>query len=253
MQEAMKTATANPPLPNPNPHYGQGYTYGQPNLRYAVGVGPELPPPQGAKVKLDLAGRNDLNLFQLAQAHISAMAGNLNFTTPFPTAPDFLTVFTNYANALEACDAAKQAQKQATSFKDEQRDVLMLYLNQRGDYVQGASNGNAPVILSSGFGLKAAPTPVGVLAPPINLLLTLNGTPGAMVLSFSSVANARGYLIECSKDVTPRAFVQVKNTSKTSYFMENMEVGETYVFRVAAQGGSTGQSPWSAEVIRGAA
>lgn len=253
MQEAIKTATANPPLPNPNPHYGQGYTYGQPNLRYAVGVGPELPPPQGAKVKLDLFGRNDLNLFQLAQAHISAMAGNLNFTTPFPTAPDFLTVFTNYANALEACDAAKQAQKQATSFKDEQRDVLMLYLNQRGDYVQGASNGNAPVILSSGFDLKASPTPVGVLAPPINLLLTLNGTPGAMVLSFSSVANARGYLIECSKDVTPRAFVQVKNTSKTSYFMENMEVGETYVFRVAAQGGSTGQSPWSAEVVRGAA
>ena len=84
MQEAIKTATANPPLPNPNPHYGQGYTYGQPNLRYAVGVGPELPPPQGAKVKLDLFGRNDLNLFQLAQGHISAMAGNLNFTTPFP-------------------------------------------------------------------------------------------------------------------------------------------------------------------------
>ena len=59
--------------------------------------------------------------------------------------------------------------------------------------------------------------------------------------------------LECSKDVTPREWSQVKNTSKTSLFQENMEVGETFAVRIATQGGSTGQSPWSAEVIRGAA
>ncbi len=252
MQEAIKYVQANSAV-NPNPRYGQGYTYGQPNLRYGVGDGEDLPAPQGAKVRLDLYGRNDANLGQLAGQHITAMASNLNFTAPYPTAPDFLTVFTNFQNALAACEAAKQAQKQATSFKNEERDILALYLSQRGDYVQSASNGNAPVILTSGFDVKAAPTPVGVLAPPTNLVLTLNGVKGAMLLTYSGVPNARGFLIECSKDVLPRAFTQVKNTSKTSYFMENMEVGETYVFRVAAQGGSTGQSPWSDEVIRGAA
>jgi len=50
----------------------------------------------------------------------------------------------------------------------------------------------------------------------------------------------------------PLTPISLANTTKPRAQKE-LVVGETYVFRVAASGGSTGQSYWSPEVIRGAA
>ena len=60
------------------------------------------------------------------------MAGNPNFTTPIPSAPDFLALYTDYQTALNACDLAKDAQKAATAMKDEKRELLMQALTKRG-------------------------------------------------------------------------------------------------------------------------
>ena len=247
MKEALRLAAAG----GPGPHYGDGSTYGG-GKRYYVADASE-PQPLGDKVRLDLSRRGDNALKAFALDHITKMAGNANYPTPLPSVAAFLAVYTEYDEALAGCEAAKNAQKAATALKDEKRANLELFLDQRGDYVQIASNGNGPVILTSGFDVKSSPTPIGPLGPPINLRIDLNGIPGVMKLRWDAVENARGYLVECSEDVTPRVWSQIKNTSKTYLLLENMVVGKVYVFRIATQGGSTGQSPWSAEVIRGAA
>ena len=244
-------ATATLPAPT-GLHYGDGSTYNG-GGRYAV-LDPELPQAQGAKVKLELHSRNDLNLAALANQHIAAMAGNPNFLTPTPSAASFLTVYTNFQNALNAAEAAKQAQKAATATKDEMRETLIQYLNLRGDYVQGASNGNAPVIYTSGFDVKLPPSPIGELPPPLGLRVDLNGTVGKMILVWSQVSKAKSYLLECAVAGGPTLdWKLIEVGGKTTITLWNQVVGVTYVFRVAAVGGSGGRSAWSAEVSRTAA
>lgn len=259
MEKAIQYAKANPQpaanaAPGAGPHYGGGGTYDQPGLRYAV-LDPVTPPtPMGDKVKQDLKSKVDSLLLTYAQTHIDKMAGNVYYPAPTPDDADFLVLFTEFKTAYEACEAAKDAQKAATAMKDEKRANLELGLSQRGNYVQTASNGNGPVILTSGFDVRSARTPVGVLPPPTNLSLELNGIAGAMALKWSGVPSARAYAIQISPANTmERNWTPYETTTATRYHCENMTLGQTYAFRIAAIGGSTGQSAWSVEVVRMAA
>lgn len=244
-----------PPTRTPQPqqpHYGDGTHYDS-GARYAVGVD-EPPEPQGAKVKLDLRTRPDPALAQFSLDHIAAMTGNANFPTPTPTAPDFLAALTAFQTAYSAAETAKAAAKQAVAEKDEARAYLELLLTQRGNYVQIASYGNAPVILSAAFPVANPRTPVGELAPPVNLLLVLNGTPGVMHLSWAGVPYARSYVIQCSPANTmEREWTPFKMSTMTKLKIDGLTLGQVYAFRIAAVGGITGQSDWSAEVVRMAA
>ena len=230
------------------PRYGDGTRFNH-GARYAVAAG-ETPEPQGAKVKLDLRLRTDLGIGQFSLDHITAMTGNTNFPTPTPTAADFLAGLTAFQTAYSAAESAKAAAKQAVSAKDEARAYLELLLNQRGNYVQIASNGNAPVILSAAFPVKNPAVPVGELPPPVNLQLVLNGTPGVMHLSWDSVPYARSYVIQCSPaDTMEREWSPFKMSTGTKLKADGLTLGKIYAFRISAVGGSTGQSDWSAEVV----
>lgn len=246
MQEAIQqaqTAIAK------GPHYGDGSTYG--DAHYAVGV-PGLPVNEGAKVKMELSSRSNENLQGYVGNHITQMTGNPNFTTPAPTAPVFLELFETFQTALAAALSAKTVYENALITRDSARVALVEAMNVRAAYVQQASNGNAEVIVSSGLNVRNAPTPVGQLAPPSDFRAELNGVAGVVKLQWKASPHARGYLVQCSPDVQPRKFELLANTTKPRAQKE-LAVGETYVFRVAASGGSTGQSYWSPELIRGAA
>jgi len=248
---AIDTAKANLAA-NPNaPHYGDGTTFDS-GARYAL-TDPVTPPvSDGAKVKMDLSSRNNNNLQAFVGNHITQMTGNLNFTDPQPPAPTLLTLYTTFQTALSTWMSAETALRDAISARDAARAALIEGMQSRGAYVQTASNGNRNVILSSGLEVRNAPTPVGQLPPPGNLRAELNGTAGVMKLQWDVVPYATGYLLECSPDVTLRQFSVLSNTRKTKA-EKQLATGETYVFRVAASGGSTGQSYYSAEIVRGAA
>jgi hypothetical protein len=246
MQEAIRKAKEASP---DGPHYGDGSTYE--HAHYAVGD-PGVPINEGAKVKMELSSRSNENLQGYVGNHITQMTGNPNFTTPAPTAPVFLGLFQTFQTALATAMSAKTAYEDALTARDAARAALVEAMNTRGAYVQTASNGNTNVIVSSGLNVRNAPTPVGQLAPPADLKAELNGVAGVVKLQWKATPNARGYLVQCSPDVHPREFTNLANTTKPRAQKE-LVVGETYVFRVAASGGSTGQSYWSPEVIRGAA
>ena len=243
----LKAAAAN------GPHYDAPTSAYDSGLHYAVGVG-EDPAPQGAKVKLELYLKSDPVLSQFSTDHIAAMTGNTNFPTPTPNAADFLAGLDLFQEAYSAAEMAKAALKEAIAYKDEARAYLELLLNQRANYVQIASNGNAPVILSAGFPVKNPRVPVGELAYPVNVQAILNGTPGVLHLSWNAVSHSRSYLVERSlADTTERQWSSIKILSSPKLKIEGLTVGQMYAFRVAAIGGSTGQSDWSAEVVRMAA
>lgn len=234
------------------PHYGQiNYDSG---ARYAVGD-PVVPPSDGAKVKMDLAGQPTSQRIMYIENHITQTTGNPNFPTPLPSAADFLAQFTAYRNAALAADAAETLARDAIAMRDQVWAQMLAAMNMRAAYVQAVSNGNRQVILSSGLGAQNPRTPIGVLPPPLGLRVDLNGTIGKMILNWAAVAGAKTYLLERAIVVNgvigPWEMIEVG--AKPTLTLNGMTVGVEYAFRVAAAGGSGGKSDWSTVVMRTAA
>lgn len=232
----------------PTGRYDEGRRYG--TFRYAVSDA-EVPVDDGAKVKMELSAKNNNQLIPYIQNHIEMMTGNTNFPTPSPLPADLLAQFNLYQEAALAAINAEAARKDAVALRDQLRIDMTAMMNVRAAYIQSASNGNRQVILSSGLGVKNPPTYVTALDAPTNLRVDLNGEAGMVKLRWDSVPNALTYVAQCSRDVTPRVWGPLESTTRTQ-LIKTLEVGVTYVFRVAAIG-TPGQSNWSPEVIRGAA
>lgn len=243
--KAAAQAQAQPQAPQ-QPHYGNGLQYDTPGLHYAVGD-PVPPPPAGAKVRLDLASRSDSDLAGFGQAHKGAMAGNANFPTPTPPATVFDGWLTDFEAKLVELDNLRLILKNLTEQKDAIRAGLQAVFQQRALYVEMASNGDPDIIATSGLPLRRPPTPVGELPWPQNLRIERSVNPGVLIVRWLSVASSKGYVLQCAEVIAdqPRDWKQVYIGGKFSHQLMNMEAGKTYEFRVAAIGGSTGQSFWS--------
>lgn len=253
-QSAAAVSPGNGVTAPAQPHYDQGLTYGMQGLRYAVADPVVLPSDEGAKVKLSLALRNNENVASYAGNHIAAMLGNANFPTPMPPAAEFDPVYDDFMAKLNTWLAAQTALRDASTALAQARVQLDSYLNARAAYVQSASNGNTNVIITSGFQVRNARTPVGELPFPTDLKLEPGGALGVMFLSWTPVTKARGYNIQWSfADTLERNWQPYETTTQARYKCTELELGKVYAFRIAAIGGTTGQSDWSAEVVRMAA
>ena len=244
------TASDVAPAANPQPRFDTGLTYDLPGLRYAV-EDAALPINDKAKIKLNLYTRSDDDLVPFCQAIITAMAGNTNFPTPVPTATVFDAAVADFSAKLQVQRLAKAAAQQATNEKNTARALLTELLNTRANYVQTESNGNTAIILSAAMPVRATPTPVGPLLPPMNLRIDLNGQAGVMILMWDRVVKALSYVVQCADATTnERVWSPVKTANDRKLILTGMEIGKMYAFRVASIGGSSGQSLWCPEVLR---
>lgn len=223
---------------------------GHPTVRQ-VAVGNQPPVNEGAKVKMGLYVMTTNELIPYIENHIEMMTGNPNFADPQPPPEAFLADFNAYQNSAMAVLNLEAMLRDAIAQREQQRGTMVGAMNVRAAYVQQASNGNRQVILSSGLGVKSAPTYVTSLAAPTNLRVELNGEAGLMKIRWDPVAHAKTYLLQYRRSGTSDAWETLDSTTKTTV-TKTLEVGVTYVFRVAANG-TPGMSNWSAETIRGAA
>ena len=115
-------------------------------------------------------------------------------------------------------------------------------------YVQGASEGDATKILTSGFAVRDLPTPIGPLPAPVDFMPSMGDEPGEIDLTWSAVHGAKSYLSEYREQGTAGPWLQ-KFGTKSRLSVTGLTSGKTYVFRVAALG-AAGQSPWSLEAAR---
>lgn len=201
-----------------------------------------------AQVKLELALRSDDDLHQFTETHIAAMAGNANFPTPAPTPVAFQAVFDDYCAKLTAAKQAAMAAAAATALKDEARAALSLAWNDRGNYLQTTSGGEAAKIMSAAVGVRDEPQPIGQLPAPADFMPTMGDMPGEVDLSWSRMKGARAYVVEYREQGTTGAWLQ-KMATKSRVTVTGLTSGKTYVFRVAALG-AAGQGPWSLEAAR---
>ena len=215
---------------------------------------PTLPVNDGGIVKNSTGSMNDTDARKFAVTQNAAMDNNPNYTTVMPTLDAMNAGILDLQTKDENVRLAKVALADAFGQRVVSRATLDALLKARASYVQMASNGNTSVILSSGFPVRATPGPVGQLDAPQNVSVDLNGTPGVMLLSWDPVTNARAYNVQMSPaDTMERDWTPVETCSVTKRRLSDMTLGKVYAFRIAAVGGSTGQSEWSAEAVRMAA
>lgn len=230
------------------PFFDSGVTYDS-GARYdAAPTPPPGKPKPMAKVKLQLKDKSDPTLLDFAETHVADMVGNVNFTTPAPTAALFDPLVVDFDEKLEAFDQAQAAARTATLAKDAARAALEAGLTSRGDYVQQASAGDEAKILSAGFEVRATPAPVGALPAPVDFLPTMGTVPGTMKTGWKAVRGAVSYIVEWHEHTVQTGWSQAFST-KSRFTVTGLDSGKTYIFRVAAIG-SAGPGPYSVEAAR---
>ena len=205
-----------------------------------------------AKVKLDLQGKNDVQLRNFGTEHKAAMVGNANFTTPLPTPAVYDASLAAYGGKLDAITALEIELQTLRSQKDAMRVELEANLTARGSYVDLASGGDEAKILSSGFSVQAAATTTTSIATPVGVVATMGDNEGEIDLTCNAVAKARSYIIEMrehSETAAPGPWVQVKVVSRSSGTVSGLISGKKYAFRMRALGPNDLESPWSDETV----
>ena len=202
-----------------------------------------------------LIGRAPLHLAAFGESHTTAMAGNPNFPEPVPSMPDFAFFLGDFEGLLAKIENLRVEMKNLTEQKDRSRAALSAAFSQRGQYVEVSSNGNPDVIATSGLPLRKARTPVGQLPWPGGLKVEQSQVVGELIVRWAAVGKARGYLLQCAEVEAdlPRTWTNVYTGGKLTSNQKPLTPGKTYEFRVAALGGSTGQSEFSPVVSRMAA
>lgn len=229
--------------------------YDTPGLLYDSGVFYDaVPPPQPTKrmpkikVKLALNKKSDADLLTFAQAHVTAITGNANFTTPLPAAAAFTAALTPYQTALADFNTAQAAAKQATTVKDTARLALENVLTQRGDYVQLTANGMADpeaVIESAAFAVRSAKTPPGMPSQVTNLAITAGDNAGELDLQWDPVDAASSYNVQISPEpMTATSWLAQPDVTKSKAVILGLTSGTKMWARVRAVGPG-GIGAWS--------
>ena len=233
------------------PSYDSGVRYDS-GARYAA-AGPTPDPitrKPMKKVKLDLAGRSDLEIVALADAHVKAVADHaVTFPSPAPDVADFALLITAANTALANITVADQALTAARQQAKEKIALLKDGLDTRAGYVATIAKTTPTAIALAAFDQASTnTTPLGLPAQPQNFRVSHGPLPGTMQLRCAPVKGAKSYIWECRKHVDGEAWVQIKVSTAANYLAEGLIAGVEYAFRVRAVG-AAGDGPWSDEAV----
>ncbi len=209
--------------------------------------------PQNGPVGLLLQARTDAELIMLGRAHAKAMNGNPLFPHPQPSIEDYDTSLNEFAHTVSELQALRLIVQGLTLKKDQQRKAFERNFTRRGRYVELASNGKPTAIAAAGLPTRRrASKSVGQLSWPHDLQLKLDPLASALIVTWDRVRGARSYVLEFAPVIEgqPLDWRIAKVGSKTKVRLTKLTPGQTYAFRLATIGGSTGQSDWSPPVQR---
>ena len=178
-------------------------------------------------------------------------------STGNPTVPGNTAVLSAFGNLQADLVSANEAHANAQRSLDElmsARDAALAAWSNGmvtlAAFTQSATQGDETKILSTGFDVRRAGSPMPPPAAPGPLTVKLNGSPGVTKLSWPSMSEAKSYLVEQSPDpMTDTSWDQVDTPTKASCELDGAEPGKKYWYRVAAVN-SAGVGPWSGPASR---
>ncbi|HTD29096.1 MAG TPA: hypothetical protein VK660_06860, partial [Xanthomonadaceae bacterium] len=172
---------------------------------------------------------------------VTGMTGNPAYPSPDPVIATIVTARDSYIVAVNAAKGNSIGIK----VRRQQRKALVALLSTLAHYVQVASGGDLPTLLSSGYGAMRTRTPVGVLPAPVNLRLARGKLSGQIVARCAKVARAGAYEWRYSAATAPTAWMDLGATISAHNTIASLVPGAGYIVQARAIG-TAGPSNWSA-------
>lgn len=205
-------------------------------------------------VKIGLQGLNPADVIIKAQTIVTKMTGNLNYPVPKPPLVDVqaaIDLLTVRQQAVEANGGGTEL----VALRDLALDALIDIITLLGSYVQTESEGDEEKIISSGFDMKALPTPTGLIEAPEFKALVDEQPVGTILVSIvKGRKKAKGYLIQWGEVPEDRPFTESDWQTPVEGHRGPNEIkalrsGRQYVIRVATRS-TAGVGTYSSAVLK---
>lgn len=198
--------------------------------------------------KLRLSRITDAALGEYAQDKIEKINLAPAFAAVVPSTATVQTKTDDYEDALVA---AINGTKGATALKDQKREELEELLTAQAIDCAKIASGNLALYLTTGYEAKDTKgKPVGELAAVTGVELSYGNSPAELKLKFNPVKNALNYTVQVYTDISNPSGSSVKELiikkiGRRKITLTGLPSGQVVFVRVRANGGSTGQGPWS--------
>ncbi|MCX6899893.1 MAG: fibronectin type III domain-containing protein [Verrucomicrobia bacterium] len=195
------------------------------------------------RAKASPSTMTDAELVNLIVEHKTKMNGNPNFPTPKPTAVEFDAKTGPYLTADALVTSLEGQLKVAIKSRNDARPAAEGAIVERRDYVQTASGGSAPIILTSGFAVAGKRGPAAPPVPPAKLGATMGDHSGCVDTMWHG-QHGRSFIIQiCSDPMSDAGWRQLGFTTNSSFTAKGLTSGTKYWFRVCSLLGDV-QSEW---------
>jgi hypothetical protein len=158
---------------------------------------------------------------------------------------ELLAKITAADTKINEYNAAKANLAELKAGRDNAILALLAALKVEATAVQLQTGGIAEQILSTGYKVKAEPSPVAPPAQVQNLKLVAGAEEGTLKASWKRVHSAKSYEIQSSADpITPTSWVDQGDSSKTQVLLNSFTSGQRIWVHVRAFGAG-GYGAWS--------
>lgn len=183
-------------------------------------------------------------LVEKGRNHVTMLTGNAAFPTPTPTTAALGTACTTLDDANQAYDFNRGKAEKET--RDAAFVALKDMVRELAGYVQANCNNDKELIISAGFDVRRAPSPVGPLPAVADLRAVVTPFPGRLDLRWRGVRSRLYYGVEMTDTdpLNPAGWAPLVNTGKNRYTVEGLTSNTVYSFRVTTHG-PLGASPVS--------
>jgi len=203
------------------------------------------------KFKLELQKKTVQEKLALGATHTTSMTGNTNYpvASRVPTDAQLATAQAELDTANAEVDAAEVVWKQKIQVRDAKEEVWDAVITSRAGFCEALTPNDLAALASTGFPLRGAPTPIGDLVAPTNLVAAASDHEGEVELSCKTVAGASSYEWQCKVHQDAGTWTAIKTSTTRRITVTGLTPGTMYAFRVRAIG-SAGPGPWSDEATR---
>jgi hypothetical protein len=197
-----------------------------------------------------LTTMTDAELIQFAKNVNTALKGNTNVPAPNPPLSALQALITTAETGINAYEAEKAVLRNKKNTRDEAVKALCDGLRIEADTVQAVTGGDPDKIETTGFRVRAHPTPVGTPAQVTSLILAAGPADGTLKAAWKPVRGVRSYELEASPDpVTPANWNFKGTVTKSKAVVNSFASGAKIWVRVRGIG-AAGPGPWSDPAVK---
>jgi hypothetical protein len=184
------------------------------------------------RLNISFARYSDADFLNKANHIASSMTDNPAFPTPVPPLADVQDAIATYSTNLTAAAALGRVN---VAEKNQSRFILELVLVQLARYVMYTANGDATILISSGFDVARDPQPRHLDNP--GAVIVGNGNTSGTLTAAIKKGNATSFVHEITDTLPTDTTVWTKYPTNTRQFVfTNLTPGKQYWVRVAAVG-----------------